>query len=261
MRGDDPPPPQIDAITPGRPPSEPFELELDAVDEDGEHKVVVFADPNKLPTGTAFDLAEDEDPKSILEKLLGPFFREFWAEWQFRPIDETNELIEDAMDHYGAGRVKPARASALIDRYGEAIEADLHHWYGLDLLDFFTGRYSPRKLMVLIDGLPRTSHLRQAMSLDVELYRESKQQEREDGAQPPSPSPPLSEFSMEAEILAAVVDRLGEVIQATIAAAGSKKKIKIKPWPRPETAAVLERRRRRQEVMEHLEEVIRFTDE
>ena len=88
---------------------EAFELELEAKDEDGNPQVVVFADPNKLPTGTAFDLAEDEDPKSILQKLLGPFFKEFWAEWQFRPIDETNALIEDAMDHYGAGRVKSVR--------------------------------------------------------------------------------------------------------------------------------------------------------
>lgn len=109
---------------------------------------------------------------------------------------------------------------------------------------------------MLIEGLPRASRLRQAMATDVELYREQQQL----GPQGPPPGPPLSEFTIEAEILAAVVDRLGEIIQVTIAAAGSKKKINLKPWPRPETAAVLERRQRRREAMEHLESVIRFVD-
>ena len=112
---------------------------------------------------------------------------------------------------------------------------------------------------MLANALPRASRLRQEMSLDVEMYRAAKEQMPDDVMAPP-PAPPMSEYTLEAEILAAVLDRLGEVIQATISAAGSKKKIKIKPWPRPETAANIEKRVRRQEVMDHLESVINFVE-
>lgn len=55
-----------------------------------------------------------------------------------------------------------------------------------------------------------------------------------DGKPSPPPRPPLSEFGMEAALLADVVDRLGDVIAAQIAAGGNKPP-KIQPTPRPVT--------------------------
>ena len=89
---------------------EPFDLELDTTDENGEPVVVEFADPSRLPTDTAFDLATLTDPREVLERLLGPHFDKFWAEWRFRPLNETNELVADVMEHYGADLGKPAKS-------------------------------------------------------------------------------------------------------------------------------------------------------
>lgn len=44
-----------------------------------------------------------------------------------------------------------------MDRYGPRIEADLHHEFGLDLLDFFRRKHSWAKLLRLLDQLPGTS--------------------------------------------------------------------------------------------------------
>lgn len=74
---------------------EPFELEL----EDGG--LVAFKDPNALDTKSAFDLAETDNPREICQILLGDDYQSFWAEWRKRPVEETNALIGDAMEHYG----------------------------------------------------------------------------------------------------------------------------------------------------------------
>lgn len=57
-------------------------------------------------------------------------------------------------------------------------------------------------------------------------------------------SPPLVMWTPEVQYLAAVVDRLGEVIQAVIATAPGGKPPKIKPLPRPRTAFDRARARR-----------------
>lgn len=82
----------------------PYELDLD----DGEF--VTFMDPNKLPTDSAFDLAREADPEIALRKLLSEEdFAVWWAEWRKVPIDETNALLDDVLEHYGANRGKPLR--------------------------------------------------------------------------------------------------------------------------------------------------------
>ncbi len=40
------------------------------------------------------------------------------------------------------------------ERHAAALEADLQRWYGLDLLDFYRGRLSLRRLCVLVGHLP-----------------------------------------------------------------------------------------------------------
>ena len=50
----------------------------------------------------------------------------------------------------------------LLSEHGEALEADLHRYYQLDLLDLFRGRLSWRKLAVLVRHLPLDSATVQA---------------------------------------------------------------------------------------------------
>lgn len=47
----------------------------------------------------------------------------------------------------------------LIDRYGEAIEADLLETYGVDLAEFYRGKRSPRQILRLLAMLPDTCRL------------------------------------------------------------------------------------------------------
>jgi len=46
-----------------------------------------------------------------------------------------------------------------VDEHAEALEADLLHHYGVDLLDWHRGRLSTRRLSVLIRYLPRDSEV------------------------------------------------------------------------------------------------------
>ena len=50
----------------------------------------------------------------------------------------------------------------LLSEHGEALEADLHRYYQLDLLDLFRGRLTWRKLGVLVRHLPLDSATVQA---------------------------------------------------------------------------------------------------
>ena len=55
----------------------------------------------------------------------------------------------------------------LLREYGEAIEADLLHYYGGDLLDLWRGVLTPRRVLVLIKGLPPGSALHRARGGDA----------------------------------------------------------------------------------------------
>ena len=87
---------------------QPFELELS--DPVGDKTFVVFRNPNRLPTESAFDLARETDAELPLRALLSDEdYAAWWAEWRHAPVDETNELLEDEMEHYGTSRGKPRR--------------------------------------------------------------------------------------------------------------------------------------------------------
>ena len=110
---------------------------------------------------------------------------------------------------------------------------------------------------MLLDHLPRTSHLRQAMATDVDLYRATGGPDR---PRLKPPAPPLTEYSPEVELLAAMFDRLGEVAAILARLGGSKRRARLRPWARPETAEQLHRRQQRREAFEHLESVIRYVE-
>lgn len=95
-----------------------------------------------------------------------------------------------------------------------------------------------RFLLNLVDHLPRDSAYGQAIADDDELAAVAAS----DG----SSSPAVSEWSSEVELLAAVYDRLGDVINA-VAASGGGKPVRVRPWPRPLTAADRAAKRRKRD--------------
>lgn len=101
-----------------------------------------------------------------------------------------------------------------------------------------------RDLLTLIDWLPRNSAYMQAISDDEEFAEHVLNDP--DASKKGDRRPRVSEWSIEVEKLTDVVDRLGEVMQAVVAAAGSKPP-KVRPQPRPKTAIDRLREQRRYE--------------
>jgi hypothetical protein len=102
-----------------------------------------------------------------------------------------------------------------VDRYGEDIEYDLLTLPGggIDLLDFFRGVHSWRRLRVILDRLPRNSRYVLAKKNDPEIALEVARAQREARAAGKGGRwhPPADEWDTSAELLATVADRLGEV--------------------------------------------------
>lgn len=130
-----------------------------------------------------------------------------------------------------------------MDRYGEAIEADLAD-RGLDLLDFFRGARSWRQLLVILDHLPRASRFRQAAADDDE-WAEGALAEEQVGRVAEPPTLPLSEFTREVELLSVVAELLQSVNANIRVLAHDKNPPRVQPMPRPRTALDRARDRRR----------------
>lgn len=120
----------------------------------------------------------------------------------------------------------------------------MHAEFGLDLLDFFRGLLPWGKLDRLIGRLmemPR-SQFQLDLAEDDEAAEEylAAHGDTDSGSSRPS----LAVWSPEVEYLAAVVDRLGEVVQAVISTVPKAKPPRIKPVPRPKSAFDRARERR-----------------
>lgn len=115
--------------------------------------------------------------------------------------------------------------------YRDAIERDLHEVHHLDLAEEFQARRW-RRLLNLVDGLRRTSHLQDAITQDDELAEALLK--REDGDDD-RPRRRMVDFTVEAELLSTVADRIGELIVVTGAGRGVKAR-RVPPQPRPVTA-------------------------
>lgn len=102
-----------------------------------------------------------------------------------------------------------------------------------------------RELLVLIDWLPRNSAYMEALADDEEMAEIALSEPRNEDDRPPR-GPRISEWSPELEALTGIIDRLGEVIQAQIAAAGGKPRA-VRPQPRPTTAMDKIREKKRRE--------------
>lgn len=105
----------------------------------------------------------------------------------------------------------------------------MHRELGLDLLDFFRGKYSWRKLHASVRQLPSHSLTLEAMANDDELAE----------SMPDTPStdsgPRVSEYTLQVARLDQLIDLVGNLISVTLQAAGSNAP-KIRPPKRPETA-------------------------
>lgn len=130
--------------------------------------------------------------------------------------------------------------------------------YRLDLLDFFRGKYSWRKLRVLLDHLPSWSAFSEARLSDVEFAEQVERLALETKGPPPGPA--LSEFTPQVAMLADIMDRLGDVVVATISAQGGKPP-EIPRTPRPRTAVDRLRAQRDRERHESLVSEVRAAQE
>jgi hypothetical protein len=107
-----------------------------------------------------------------------------------------------------------------------------------------------RKLLNLIDHLPRNSHYSQAVSLDPEHARLIAEAQ-ESGKVKSSPAPPMATWSPETERLTAIIDLLKHLIYLTSAVNGGKGK-SPDPELRPESAMTkikAEQRQKRHEAL------------
>lgn len=116
---------------------------------------------------------------------------------------------------------------------------------GLDLLDFFRGRYSWRKLATLIRQLPSWSRFTEAMANDDELAESLPEVKASDTG------PRVSEYTPEVARLDLLVDRISELIAVSIQVAGGKAP-RIRPAKRPETAFSRAEKQRRDRRIESL---------
>lgn len=87
-------------------------------------------------------------------------------------------------------------------------------------------------LLNIVDHLPRNSAYGEACALDEALV--------DPDAPPERRRPSMREWSPEVELLAAIFDRLNNVVQVQ-----SSKDLRLKPWPSPVTAADMLRERER----------------
>ena len=125
-----------------------------------------------------------------------------------------------------------ARLAMLIDRYGEAIEYDLHTM-GLDILDFFRHRLSWRKLDVILARLPAGSAFWAARADDDEAAKATIEAHgipaKGDGA------PALADMSLANQLVLTTNDLL-LVLVDRMERLGGGTPTPPKPTPRPRTA-------------------------
>lgn len=146
----------------------------------------------------------------------------------------------------------------VIDRYGPAIEWDLRREWQVDIHEYFRGERPWAQLRRFLDGLAPTSRYIIAKRNDPETALATARALRDarHGEGRSRYRPPAVEWDARAELDAAILDRLGEVVAllSDLPIAGKKRKGKPpKRTPRPETAI---ERAERQLSEEHVEEIV-----
>jgi hypothetical protein len=232
----------------------PRGLQLDALDREG------CPQPFLLSTGgviielrSAQDiawadlLAAGHNPHAFILVTASGGDRDILAA---QPLWKVQRVITEYRRHSGlcTNPDDDRRLASLVQTYGKAIEYDLwRHGKGEDLAVLWRTRRW-RKLLNLIDQLPRDTAYMEAVADDEQLATFLLSRPDGHSKKPSAPTRRLSEYSAEVEVLSAILDRLGEVTQAIVASAGAKPR-KVTPAPRPVTA--LERMRTRRALTKH----------
>lgn len=186
-------------------------------------------------------------PPAFVE-LFGPADPDDVTAVEALPVWQMRAVVRGWRIHHGLCPefADNLRLVALLSKptYRAAAERDLHEVHRLDLnVEWQARRW--RRLLNLLDGLRRTSHVYEAMTQDDVLAEMWLEQERRNKTPDRKTSRRMTEFSVEAELLSYTVDRLGELIQAQAIGKGARRR-KVEPMPRPETAMHRVRERRAQ---------------
>lgn len=136
-------------------------------------------------------------------------------------------ILDDLAEYFGCSRAR--RAVSLMDRYGDSIASDFWQVYQVDMLGVFRGDLLPDEVVDRIEGLPRYSRLSEALAQDDELAANTPDSDDDDDPAPQHPR--FTEWTPEAERLASVIDRLGDIISAIASLAGSQTSIPLQPRP------------------------------
>lgn len=120
---------------------------------------------------------------------------------------------------------------------GTELEIDFHRHYGLDILDFFRGRYPWQKFLRLTDALPVSSRFRDLVLKDEELagFLLAEEQKRDEYQIPGEQEVDLS-FEDETPIYQSVRTIMDLMRQLLYVTAANSKATPPEPSPRPETA-------------------------
>lgn len=111
------------------------------------------------------------------------------------------------------------------------MRADLQRVYGVRLREWLADRSRWGEILDLIDQLPSASRTKEALLNHPEYAQAIADAAGEETAT--KWSPPISEWTTDTAIQAAVFDRLGQLVDVVVGALGSKSK--SQPFPRPVT--------------------------
>ena len=104
----------------------------------------------------------------------------------------------------------------------------------MDLLDYFRGRYTARKVLTFIDQLPSHSHYKQEIQQDDELVHQLFDESDDEGL-PQESRPPGTEWRTTERLLAGLTDAVRQLNNDLLAVNG-RKPHSFKPVPGPEFA-------------------------
>lgn len=159
--------------------------------------------------------------------------------------EDVDPIVDAYRAHYGLGSLAEAAELVwVLDRCADEVTYDLIT-RGLDLGELWRERRWHLLWTTLI-YLPRNSATKEKLVLDEEFAERVLRREEARGADAEAKAISMRDYSPEVEALYAVIDRLGDVISGLVGLSGGKPK-RVKPMPRPETAFMRVKRRKRLE--------------